>query len=56
MRLIKKNIAAMVCIVAVALPGYAARAQALDVARNDQAVLGIVTSANVACGAGLQTR
>ena len=39
MRLIKKNIAALVCIVAVALPGYAARAQALDVARNDQAVL-----------------
>ena len=29
----------MVCIVAVALPGYAARAQAVDVARNDQAVL-----------------
>ena len=39
MRLIKKNIAALVCIVAVALPGYAARAQAVDVARNDQAVL-----------------
>jgi soluble lytic murein transglycosylase len=39
MRLIKKNMAALVCIVAVALPGYAARAQALDVARNDQAVL-----------------
>jgi len=39
MRLIKKNVAALVCIVAVALPGYAARAQALDVARNDQAVL-----------------
>ena len=39
MRLIKKNIAALVCIVAVALPGYAAWAQAVDVARNDQAVL-----------------
>ena len=39
MRLIKKNIAALVCIVAVALPGYAARAQALDVERHDQAVL-----------------
>ena len=39
MRLIKKNIAALVCIVAVAMPGYAARAQAVDIARNDQAVL-----------------
>ncbi len=39
MRLIKKNLAALVCIVAVALPGYAARAQAVDIARNDQAVL-----------------
>ena len=39
MWLIKKNFAAWVCIVAVALPGYAARAQAVDVARNDQAVL-----------------
>ena len=39
MRLIKKNIAALVCIVAVALPGYAARAQVVDLARNDQAVL-----------------
>jgi len=39
MWLIKKNVAAWVCILAVALPGYAARAQAVDVARNDQAVL-----------------
>ena len=39
MWLIKKNIAALVCIVAVAVPGYAARAQAVDIARNDQAVL-----------------
>ena len=39
MRLIKKNLAALLCIVAVALPGYAARAQAVDIARNDQAVL-----------------
>ena len=39
MRLIKKNLAALVCIVAVALPGYAARAQAVDIARNDQAAL-----------------
>ncbi len=39
MWLIKKNFAAWVCIVAVALPGYAARAQAVDVARHDQAVL-----------------
>ena len=39
MRLIKKNLAALVCIVAVALPGYAARAQAVDIARNDQTVL-----------------
>lgn len=39
MRLIKKNLVALVCIVAVALPGYAARAQAVDIARNDQAVL-----------------
>ena len=39
MRLIKKNMAALVCIVAVALPGYAARAQMLDVPRQDQAVL-----------------
>ena len=39
MWLIKKNFAAWVCILAVALPGYAARAQAVDVARNDQAVL-----------------
>ena len=39
MRLIKKNMAALVCIVAVAMPGYAARAQAVDIARNDQAVL-----------------
>ena len=39
MWLIKKNFAAWVCIVAVALPSYAARAQAVDLARNDQAVL-----------------
>ena len=39
MWLIKKNVAAWVCILTVALPGYAARAQAVDVARNDQAVL-----------------
>jgi len=39
MWLIKKNVAAWVCILAVALPCYAARAQAVDVARNDQAVL-----------------
>ena len=39
MRLIKKNMAALVCIVAVAMPGYAARAQAVDIARNDQVVL-----------------
>ena len=39
MRLIKKNLAALLCIVAVAMPGYAARAQAVDIARNDQAVL-----------------
>ncbi len=39
MRLIKKNMAALVCIVAVTLPGYAARAQILDVLRQDQAVL-----------------
>ena len=39
MWLIKKNVAAWVCILSVALPGYAARAQAVDVARNDQAVL-----------------
>jgi soluble lytic murein transglycosylase len=39
MQLINKNIVALVCIVAVALPGYAARAQAVDVARHDQAVL-----------------
>jgi soluble lytic murein transglycosylase len=39
MRLIKKNSAALVCILAVALPGYAARAQAVDIARNDQTVL-----------------
>ena len=36
---IKKNFAAWICIVAVALPSYAARAQAVDLARNDQAVL-----------------
>ena len=39
MRLIKKNLAALLCIVAVAMPGYAARAQAVDIARHDQAVL-----------------
>ena len=39
MRLIKKNSAALICILAVALPGYAARAQAVDIAHNDQAVL-----------------
>ena len=39
MWLIKKNFAAWICIVAVALPSYAARAQAVDLARNDQAVL-----------------
>ena len=39
MWLIKKNFAAWVCIVAVTLPSYAARAQAVDLARNDQAVL-----------------
>ena len=39
MRLIKKNSAALICILAVALPGYAARAQAVDIARHDQAVL-----------------
>ena len=39
MRLIKKNLATLICIVAVALPAYAARAQAVDIARNDQAVL-----------------
>ena len=39
MRLIKKNMAALACIVAVALPSYAARAQTTDLARNDQVVL-----------------
>ncbi len=39
MWLIKKNVAAWGCILAVALPAYAARAQVVDVARNDQAVL-----------------
>ncbi len=39
MWLFKKNSAVLACILAVALPGYAARAQAVDIARNDQAVL-----------------
>ncbi len=39
MRLFKKNVAALLVIVAVAMPGYAARAQSVDIARNDQAVM-----------------
>lgn len=42
MRLIKKKCAALVCIVAVALPSYAARAQTVDISRQDQAVLDMV--------------
>ena len=34
MWLFKKNSAVLACILAVALPGYAARAQAVDIARN----------------------